>query len=101
MSQVDTDVSRMLVYHKIHTTWVDESGKLLKDSEGAVTKPGEISGYEYVKTETAQNGDVKHVFKVKKVEIATGITSNFVMSAMTAIAALATGSFVVLKKKKK
>ena len=57
--------------------------------------------YEYVKTETAQNGDVKHVFKAKKVEIATGITSNFVMSAMTAIAALATGSFVVLKKKKK
>lgn len=101
VSQVDTDVSRMLVYHKIHTTWVDESGKLLKDSEGAVTKPGEISGYEYVKTETSKNGDVKHVFKVKKVEITTGITSNFVMSAMTAIAALATGSFVVLKKKKK
>ena len=100
VSQVDDNTSRMLVYHKIHTTWVDESDKLLKDSDGAVTKPGEISGYEYVKTETLKNGDVKHVFKEKKVEIATGIANNFMLSAATAIAALATGLFVVRKKKK-
>ena len=38
------------VYHKLHTTWVEEgSNTLLKESDGAIEKPGEITNYEICK----------------------------------------------------
>ena len=45
------------------TSWVDENGNPLKPSENGTKVPGEISGYEFVRTVTDKDGNVRHIFK--------------------------------------
>ncbi|CJD23440.1 cell wall surface anchor family protein [Streptococcus pneumoniae] len=51
------------------TTWTDENGNPLKPTEPGSKEPGTISGYEYVKTVTDSNGNIRHIFR--KVEMPT------------------------------
>ena len=51
------------------TTWTDENGNPLKPTESGSKEPGTVSGYEYVKTVTDPNGNIRHIFK--KVEMST------------------------------
>ena len=51
------------------TTWTDENGNPLKPTEPGSKEPGTIPGYEYVKTVTDPNGNIRHIFK--KVEMPT------------------------------
>lgn len=100
------------VYHKLHTTWVEEgSNTLLKESDGAIEKPGEITSYEYVRTEKLENGDVVHFYKkavspvekpVEKIKeaIATGVEANPIVSIMATAGTLSAGLFAFFKKKK-
>lgn len=100
------------VYHQLKTTWVEEgSNTLLKESKGAIEKPGEISSYEYVRTEKLENGDIVHFYKkaaspvekpVEKIKeaIATGVESNPIVSIMATASTLSAGLFAFFKKKK-
>ena len=45
------------------TSWVDEDGNPLKPSEKGTKVRGEISGYEFVRTVTDNDGNVRHIFK--------------------------------------
>ena len=45
------------------TSWVDENGNPLKSVESGTKVPGEIPGYEFVRTVTDENGNVRHIFK--------------------------------------
>ena len=45
------------------TSWVDENENPLKPLENGTKAPGEISGYEFVRTVTDENGNVRHIFK--------------------------------------
>ncbi len=45
------------------TSWVDENGKEIRTPEKGEQVPGEVPGYEFVRTITDENGNVKHVFK--------------------------------------
>ena len=54
---------------QITTTWTDENGNPLKPTEPGSKEPGTIPGYEYVKTVTDSNGNIRHIFK--KVEMPT------------------------------
>ena len=45
------------------TSWVDENGNPLKPLENGTKVPGEIPGYEFVRTVTDENGNVRHIFK--------------------------------------
>ena len=45
------------------TSWVDENGNPLKPMENGTKVPGEISGYEFVRTVTDKDGNVRHIFK--------------------------------------
>ena len=54
---------------QITTTWTDEKGNPLKPMEPGSKEPGTIPGYEYVKTVTDPNGNIRHIFK--KVEMPT------------------------------
>ncbi len=51
------------------TTWTDEKGNPLKPTEPGSKEPGTIPGYEYVKTVTDPNGNIRHIFQ--KVEMST------------------------------
>ena len=51
------------------TTWTDENGNPLKPSEPGSKESGTIPGYEYVKTVTDSNGNIRHIFR--KVEMPT------------------------------
>ena len=51
------------------TTWTNENGNPLKPTESGSKEPGTVSGYEYVKTVTDPNGNIRHIFK--KVEMPT------------------------------
>ena len=51
------------------TTWTDENGNPLKPTEPGSKEPGTIPGYEYVKTVTDSNGNIRHIFC--KVEMPT------------------------------
>ena len=51
------------------TTWTDENGNPLKPTEPGSKEPGTVPGYEYVKTVTDPNENIKHIFK--KVEMPT------------------------------
>ncbi|MFQ6727611.1 YSIRK-type signal peptide-containing protein [Streptococcus pneumoniae] len=51
------------------TTWTDENGNPLKSTEPGSKEPGTIPGYEYVKTVTDSNGNIRHIFH--KVEMPT------------------------------
>ena len=48
---------------QITTTWTDEKGNPLKPTEPGSKEPGTIPGYEYVKTVTDPNGNIRHIFK--------------------------------------
>ena len=54
---------------QITTTWTDEKGNPLKPMEPGSKEPETIPGYEYVKTVTDPNGNIRHIFK--KVEMPT------------------------------
>ena len=45
------------------TTWVDENGNPLKPVEKGTKVPGEISGYEFVRTVVDKEGNLVHVFR--------------------------------------
>ena len=45
------------------TSWVDENGNEIRTPEKGEQVPGEVSGYEFVRTIIDENGNVKHVFK--------------------------------------
>ncbi len=49
------------------TIWTDENGNPVKLSESGSKEPGTIPGYEYVKTVTDSNGNIRHIFR--KVQI--------------------------------
>ena len=51
------------------TTWTDENGNPLKPTEPGSKESGTIPGYEYVKTVTGSNGNIRHIFR--KVEMPT------------------------------
>ena len=51
------------------TTWTDENGNPLKPTEPGSKEPGTIPGYEYVKTVTDPNGNIRQIFR--KVEMPT------------------------------
>uniref|UniRef100_UPI0021B4F0CA LPXTG cell wall anchor domain-containing protein n=1 Tax=Streptococcus mitis TaxID=28037 RepID=UPI0021B4F0CA len=54
---------------EITTSWTDENGNPLKPTEPGSKEPGTIPGYEYVKTVTDSNGNIRHIFR--KVEMPT------------------------------
>ena len=54
---------------EITTSWTDEGGNPLKPTEPGSKEPGRIPGYEYVKTVTGSNGNIRHIFR--KVEMTT------------------------------
>ena len=45
------------------TSWVDENGNPLKPVEKGTKVPGEIPGYEFVRTVPDKDGNVQHIFK--------------------------------------
>ncbi len=45
------------------TTWTDENGNPLEPTEPGSKEPGTIPGYEYVKTVTDPNGNIRHIFR--------------------------------------
>ncbi|ALD67700.1 YSIRK signal domain/LPXTG anchor domain surface protein [Streptococcus mitis] len=45
------------------TTWTDENGNPLKPTEPGSKEPGTVPGYEYVKTVTDSNGNIRHIFR--------------------------------------
>ncbi len=60
------DGKKTFVYApEVETEWVDEDGKPLKTPVvGQVTeKAGTVDSYEFVKTVTDKNGNVKHIFR--------------------------------------
>ena len=65
----ESEQSYDAVYERVvYTSYVDENGKELdKTVEGAQDKK-EIKGYDFVKTEKSDNGDVKHIYKAKPVK---------------------------------
>lgn len=65
----ESEQSYDAVYERVvYTSYVDENGKELdKTVEGAQDKK-EIKGYDFVKTEKSDNGDVKHIYKLKPVK---------------------------------
>lgn len=65
----ESEQSYDAVYERVvYTSYVDESGKELdKTVEGSQDKK-EIKGYDFVKTEKSDNGDVKHIYKLKPVK---------------------------------
>ena len=65
----ESEQSYDAVYERVvYTSYVDESGKEIdKTVEGAQDKK-EIKGYDFVKTEKSDNGDVKHIYKLKAVK---------------------------------
>lgn len=65
----ESEQSYDAVYERVvYTSYVDEPGKEIdKTVEGAQDKK-EIKGYDFVKTEKSDNGDVKHIYKLKPVK---------------------------------
>ena len=60
--------------HKARTTWVDESGKTLKEAvDGSFpdSDGNDIPGYELVHTNTAKNGDVENIYRKVTKEVVT------------------------------
>ena len=55
--------------YKVITTYVDENGELIIPKEDGEKPSKELSGYEYVKTVTDSNGNIRHIFR--KVEMPT------------------------------
>ena len=55
------------------TTWTDEGGNPLKPTEPGSKEPGTIPGYEYVKTVTDSNGNIRHIFRKVEMPIPTPV----------------------------
>ena len=51
------------------TTWTDENGNPLKPTEPGSKEPGRIPGYEYVKTVTGSNGNIRHSSEKFKLQL--------------------------------
>ena len=45
------------------TTWTDEEGNSIKVTENGTREHGVIPGYEYVRTVTDNNGNIRHIFR--------------------------------------
>ena len=75
--------TKIFTYHKLTTEWVEDvSNKQLKKQDGTHDH-GNIGSYEYVRTETKENGDLVHVFKEveqKKNDVPTGVHHNSLIS---------------------
>ena len=93
----DTNVLTF-VYGKIRTYWVTEDNHNLKDPEYG-TKPAEkFEGYTLIKTYTAKNGDIIHLYR-KNVPN-TGDSANIALfEAMLAMSALGLAALAVAKRK--
>ncbi len=65
----ESEQSYDAIYERVvYTSYVDENGKELdKTVEGAQDKK-EIKGYDFVKTEKSDNGDVKHIYKATPIK---------------------------------
>ena len=84
----EKDNDKTYIYHKLTTEWVEDiSNKQLKKQDGTHDH-GNINSYEYVRTETKDNGDLVHVFKKvgqksieqKKNDVPTGVHNNGLIS---------------------
>ena len=86
------------VYSKIRTYWVTEDNHNLKDPEYG-TKPAEkFEGYTLVRTYTAKNGDIIHLYR-KNVPN-TGDGANITLfEAMLAMSALGLAALAIAKRK--
>ena len=93
----DTNVLTF-VYGKIRTYWVTEDNHNLKDPEYG-TKPAEkFEGYTLIKTYTAKNGDIIHLYR-KNVPN-TGDSANIALfEAMLAMSALGLAALAIAKRK--
>ena len=93
----DTNVLTF-VYGKIRTYWVTEDNHNLKDPEYG-TKPAEkFEGYTLVRTYTAKNGDIIHLYR-KNVPN-TGDGANITLfEAMLAMSALGLAALAIAKRK--
>ena len=47
----------------VTTSWTDEKGNPIKVTENGTREQGVIPGYEYVRTVTDKNGNVRHIFR--------------------------------------
>ena len=89
------------------TVWVDENGKEIKPTEKGTKDPGEIPGYELVKTYVDENGNVRHIFRkvtpkvkepVKHLANTGSETSN---SAAAGFGALIAGIALAVRRRQK
>ena len=90
------------------TVWVDENGKEIKPTEKGTKDPGEIPGYELVKTYVDENGNVRHIFRkvtspevkapVKRLANTGSETSN---SAAAGFGALIAGIALAVRRRQK
>lgn len=75
----EKDNDKTYIYHKLTTEWVEDiSNKQLNKQDGTHDH-GNINSYEYVRTETKENGDLVHIFKKieqKKSDVPTGVHNN-------------------------
>lgn len=86
-------------YHLQVMVMNNDSGEMV--AEAVLSKNDDAQKYTKVefKKDKENPSESPNNIPGKKNEIGTGVTNNFVMSAITAIAALATGSFVAFKLK--
>lgn len=86
-------------YHLQVMVLNNDSGEMV--AEAVLSKNNDSQKYTKVefKKDKENPSEPQNNNPSKKNEIGTGVTNNFVMSAITAIAALATGSFVAFKLK--
>ena len=79
----EKDNDKTYIYHKLTTEWVEDvSNKQLKKQDG-IHDHGNITSYEYVRTETKENGDLVHIYKKveqKKNGVPTGVHNNGLIS---------------------
>ena len=89
------------------TVWVDENGKEIKPTEKGTKDPGEIPGYELVKTYVDENGNVRHIFRkvtpkvkapVRRLANTGSETSN---SAAAGFGALIAGIALAVRRRQK
>ena len=89
------------------TVWVDENGKEIKPTEKGTKDPGEIPGYELVRTVVDENGNVRHIFRkvtpkvkepVKHLANTGSETSN---SAAAGFGALIAGIALAVRRRQK
>ena len=60
------------------TEYVDENGKTIAPKENGKQPNKDIDGYEFVKTETDEKGNTKHIYKKKATTPTTDVVTEFV-----------------------